>query len=292
MRRMRSREWRLRAVFALNGAMIIGLIVVGLAAHSLGLISAAGDYIADALSIGLSITAVRLARRAPTARRSFGYGRSTVLAALVNAALVVATCAAVVVVAIQRLIGVTPQVHGVPVIVMSCVAALAMTGGALILRGDNDLNVRAVLLDTVADAATAFGVALVGVVILTSHGTYWLDPTVALGVAVIIGYRAIGLVREVSDVLMESTPRDVDVSAIDAAFREGSDVLDVHDLHVWGLSSDARLLSAHLVLAGHPSLEAAQEVVERAKSMLATRFGVQHATLETECEPCASPDPH
>lgn len=289
---MRSREWRLRTVFALNGAMIIGLIVVGLAAHSLGLISAAGDYIADALSIGLSITAVRLARRAPTARRSFGYGRSTVLAALVNAALVVATCAAVVVVAIQRLIGVTPHVHGVPVIVMSCVAALAMSGGALILRGDNDLNVRAVLLDTVADAATAFGVALVGVVILTSHGTYWLDPTVALGVAVIIGYRAIGLVREVSDVLMESTPRDVDVSAIDAAFREGSDVLDVHDLHVWGLSSDARLLSAHLVLAGHPSLEAAQEVVERAKSMLATRFGVQHATLETECEPCASPDPH
>jgi cobalt-zinc-cadmium efflux system protein len=272
--------------------MIVGLVTVGFTAHSLGLISAAGDYVADALSIGLSIATVRLSRRAPTARRSFGYGRSTVLAALLNAALVVATCGAVVVVAIQRLFGVTPHVHGTPVIVVSCVAALAMIVGALILRGDDDLNVRAVLLDTVADAATALGVAVVGVIILSSHGTYWLDPAVALAVSLVIGYRAIGLVREVADVLMESTPPGVDVNAIEAAFREEGDVLDVHDLHVWGLSADSRLLSAHLVLAGHPSLEQAQLIVERAKATIATRFGVAHATLETECEPCASPDPH
>lgn len=279
-------------VFALNGAMIAGLAVVGFAAHSLGLLSAAGDYVADAATIGLSIVAVRLAGRAPTARLSFGFGRSTVLAALANAALVVVTCVAVVAVAVDRLVGTTPHVHGLPVVIMSGVAAGAMGASALLLRGDADLNVRAVLLDTAADAAAAVGVAVAGVIILATHGTYWLDPAVALAVSVIIGYRAVGLVREVLDVLLESTPRDVDASAIDAAFREGGEVLEVHDLHVWGLSTDSRLLSAHLVLVGHPSLEEAQEVVRRAKSMLATRFGVEHATLEAECEPCATPNPH
>ena len=287
-----SRQQRLGIVFALNGALLVGLAVVGVAAHSLGVLSAAGDYLADALAIGLSILTVRLAKRSPTAKLTFGYERTTILAALANAALVVAVMAAVLVAAIQRLLDTVPHVHGTAVIVVSAVAAVVMLIGALVLRGDQDLNMRSVLLDTGADAAAAAALAVTGIVIVTTGGLYWLDPSVALVVAVIIGYRAVALLREIADVLMESTPKGIDLHVVGAAIRESGEVSEVHDLHVWGLSSEMLLLSAHIVLVGHPTLEEAQQTVERVKAGLASRFGIGHATLETECEVCDTPDPH
>lgn len=279
-------------VFGLNAVLLAGLVAVGLVAHSLGVLSAAGDYLADALSIALSLFTVRLSRRTPTARRSYGYERSTILAALVNAALVVAVMTIVVVAAIERLVNGVPRVHGAPVIVVSAVAATVMFIGVFVLRGDDDLNVRSILLDTGADAATGVCVAATGLVILVSGGLYWLDPAVALVVALIIGYRATGLLREVADVLLESTPKGLDLGDVESAMCEGGAVGEVHDLHIWSLSSSALLLSAHLVLTGHPTLEEAQVVVEQVKQRLAQRFEITHATLETECEVCADPDPH
>jgi len=287
-----SREGRLWIVFGLNAALLGTLLAVGAFAHSLGVLAAAGDYLADALAIGLSIFTIRLARRGPTAKRSFGYERSTILAALVNASLVVATMAVVVLAAIERLVNGVPPVHGGAVLVVSAAAAVVMLGCVLILRGDDDLNVRAILLDTGADAATAGCVALSGLVILLTGSMYWLDPTVALVVALIIGYRAIGLIREVADVLLESTPKGFDVQKIEAVMLEAGEVEDVHDLHVWSLSTDVLLLSAHVVLAGHPTLEEAQLTVDQVKERLKSRFGIDHATLETECELCEQPNPH
>lgn len=287
-----SREQRLGVVFVLNAALLGGLAFVGVVAHSLGVLSAAGDYLADALAIGLSILTVRLAKRSPTARRTYGYERTTILAALANASLVVAVMAAVVVAAVERLVNRVPHVHGTGVIVISAIAAVVMLVGALVLRGDRDLNMRSVLLDTGADAAAAAAVAGTGVVIVATGGFYWLDPSVALVVAVIIGYRAVALLREIAEVLMESTPRGIDLHAVEMEIRRGGEVSEVHDLHIWGLSSEVLLLSAHVVLVGHPTLEEAQQSVARVKAGLASRFGIAHATLETECEACATPDPH
>jgi cobalt-zinc-cadmium efflux system protein len=178
------------------------------------------------------------------------------------------------------------------VIIVSAIAAVVMLIGALLLRGDQDLNMRSVLLDTGADAAAATAVAVTGVVIVATGGFYWLDPSVALVVAVIIGYRAVALLSEIADVLMESTPKGIDLHAVEAAIRAGGEVSEVHDLHIWGLSSEVLLLSAHVVLVGQPTLEEAQSTVERIKAELASRFAIAHATLETECEACATPDPH
>lgn len=285
-----TRERRLGLVFALNLALLGGLVTVGLTAHSLGVLSAAGDYLGDALAIGLSILSVRLAHRAPTSKRSFGYERTTILAALVNASLIVAVAAGVVVVASERLASRVPHVGGGPVLAVSAAAAGVMLAGTLVLRGDktDDLNMRAVLLDTAADAVTAAAVAVVGVVILLTGGLYWLDPAVALVISSVIAYRALGLLREVAEVLLESTPKDLDVHEVESVIRDGTAVDDVHDLHVWSLSSDFPLLSAHVVLAGHPTLEDAQEVIEDVKRRLRTRFDIEHATLETECEPCGT----
>jgi cobalt-zinc-cadmium efflux system protein len=287
-----TREARLAAVFALNAVLIVGLIAVGLGAHSLGVLAAAGDYLADGAAIGLSLFTVRMSRRAATAKRSFGYHRTTILAAQVNASLIVAVTALVSVEAVRRLTGHVGEVDGLPVVIVSAVAAGVMIIGALLVRGDDDLNMRAVLLDTASDAVAAAGVAVTGAIILVTGRFYWLDPAVALALAVFIGWRALRLLREVGDVLLESTPPGMDVQEVETVIRDGGDIEEVHDLHVWSLSSDVPLLSAHVVLAGAPSLAEAQATVERAKGRLARRFGIDHATLEMECERCAVPDLH
>jgi cobalt-zinc-cadmium efflux system protein len=289
-----TRERRLLIVFVLNAGLLVGLVVVGMTAHSLGVLAAGGDYVADGAAIALSLYTERLSRRAATPHRSYGYDRSTILAALINTGALIAITALVAIEAVRRLVAGAPAVHGLPVVIVSAVAAVVMLAGVLILRGGagDDLNMRAVLLDTAGDAVAAGGVAAAGAVIMIWDHLRWVDPAVALLVALVIAHRGIGLLRDVAGVLLESTPKGIDVGVVDALIREDGDIVEVHDLHIWSLSEDMPLLSAHVVLAGHPSLEEAQAAVGRAKDRLAARFGIGHATLETECERCDMPDPH
>ena len=183
-----------------------GQVIVGLAAHSLAVLAAGADYLADAGAIGVSLLAIWLASRPPSRARSHGYPNATNIAALVNADWLLVLNIAIAAAAIQRLADGTRPVEGLPVLIVSGIAAAVMLAGALVLRGDpdgedddgeEDLNVKAVLLDTAADAAAAAGVAVSGAVILGAGGWYWLDPAVALLIAVIIGYHAQKLVRKV-----------------------------------------------------------------------------------------------
>jgi cobalt-zinc-cadmium efflux system protein len=185
-----TQDVRLGVVLAINLAMVLGLLTVGLLAHSLGVLAAGADYLGDALGAGLSLAAVKISRRA------HGHPRATSAAGLFNSSLLLLVTAAVATNAIMRLTGGAPSVHGLPVVVVSVIAAGAMVGCALIL-GDvaGDLNMQSVMLDTVADTAAAIGVAISGAVILVSNGTYWLDPTVALAIALVVGYHALRLTR-------------------------------------------------------------------------------------------------
>jgi cation diffusion facilitator family transporter len=199
-----SRVKRLTVVLLLNLGLITALVIVGLAAHSLAVLAAGADYLADAGAIGVSLLAIWLASRPPSPARPHGYPNATNLAALVNAGWLLVLNIAIAAAAIQRLADGTRRVEGLPVLIVSGIAAAVMLAGALVLRGDpgsddgeEDLNVKAVLLDTAADAAAAAGVAVSGAVILGASGWYWLDPAVALLIAVIIGYHAQKLVRKV-----------------------------------------------------------------------------------------------
>ena len=194
-----SRAARLWAVLIANLALVGALIAVGLSAHSLGVWAEGVDYLADAAAIGVSLLAIALTRRPPTHKRPHGYPRATRNAALVNAGWLLVLSVLVAAAAAERLATGFSQVHGLPVLVVSGVAAVVMLGGALLLGGDIDddddddegnLNMRAVLLDTAADAAAAAGVAVTGGVIYAVHGLYWLDPTVAVAIAVVVGYHA------------------------------------------------------------------------------------------------------
>lgn len=200
-----SRRQRLVVVLVLNLALVAGLVTVGVTAHSLAVLAEGTDYLLDAAGVGVALLALHLAARPASRARPGGYPHATSIAALINAGWLLVLELLVAGAAIDRLVTGTPQVHGLPVLVVSGIAALVMTAGALVLHGDTDddgtqerdLSVAAVLLDTVADAAAAAGVAAAGAIILATGGWYWLDPAAALAIAVVVAYHALALLRNV-----------------------------------------------------------------------------------------------
>jgi cobalt-zinc-cadmium efflux system protein len=202
-----SRPQRLTVVLALNLALVAGLVAAGVVAHSLAVLAEGGDYLLDAAGVGVALLAIRLSTRPASRARPEGHPNATSVAALINGGWLLALELLVASAAVDRLITHTPQVDGLPVLVVSGIAALVMAIGALTLRGDaeddedetgeRDLSVAAVLLDTVADAAAAAGVAATGAIILVTGGWYWLDPAVALTISVIVAYHAFALIRKV-----------------------------------------------------------------------------------------------
>jgi cobalt-zinc-cadmium efflux system protein len=284
-----TRSQRLTIVLGLNVVIVGVQIVVGLTAHSLGLVADAGHNLTDVVAIGASLIAVSWVRRAPTAQRSFGYHRGTILAALANAAGILAVTVFIVYEAVHRLRHPEP-VTGGPVVAVALVAMVVNGLAVVVLRerpdGPADLNMRSAVLHMTADAAASLGVAAAALAILLTGSYYWLDPVASIGISALIAFEAYRLMRHAVDVLLESTPSDIDLVDLGRALRAVPGVDDVHDIHVWSLSSEMRALSAHLLIDGHPSLEDAQRVGERAKAMVGSRFAIGHATLELECESC------
>jgi cation diffusion facilitator family transporter len=202
-----SRTQRLFIVLALNLGLVTALVAVGVTAHSLAVLAAGGDYLLDAAGVGVALLAIRLSARPANGASQEGTAKAPNVAALINSGWLLVLEVVVAAAAVNRLITGTLQVDGLPVLIVSGVAALVMVGGALILRGDgddnqdetdeHDLSMAAVLLDTIADAAAAAGVAAIGAIILATGGWYWLDPAVALTIALVIGYHAVALIRKV-----------------------------------------------------------------------------------------------
>jgi len=197
-----SKAHRLGLVLVLNLLLVAALVVVGVTAHSLGVLAAGVDYLADVGAIGISLTAIWLAHQSSHQYRR--WADPTHVAALVNAGWLLALNVWVVGAAIRRLVSGATEVHGLPVLIVSATAAVVMFIGAIVVAGDSDnddggedLNVKAVLLDTAADAVAAGSVAVTGAVILATRGWYWLDPALALVIAAIIGYHALMLIRRV-----------------------------------------------------------------------------------------------
>jgi len=208
-----TRTTRLWIALVLNLVLIVALVIAGVGAHSIGVLAAGADYLADAAAIGVSLIAIRLANQPPTAARPRSYPRATTWAAMVNAGWLLVLSVLVVAVAFRRLLVGAHEVHGLPVLVVSGVAAVVMLVAALILGGDEDdddeggnLNMRAVLLDTAADSVAAGAVAVVGAIILVTSGTYWLDPAVALLVSAVIAFHAMRLVRTILVELTAAKP--------------------------------------------------------------------------------------
>ena len=281
-----DRSRRLVVSLALNVGLVVAQIAFGVLAHSTGLLADAGHNLTDVGALCLSLVAVRLALRPASPARSFGNHRATILAALANAVLIAAVTVFIVVASVHRLIHPVPIDAGIVVVVAG--GGLLVNGLAAWILSDHshDLNMRSAVLHMLGDALASAAVVVAGLVLLVAPSATWLDPVSALVVAAIIVTQAVGVLRSTVAVLLESTPPDVDLHQLTAAMAGVPDVSDVHDLHVWSLSSEMRVLSAHLVLHGHPTLEEAQVVGEQVKAVIAGPYRIAHSTLELECEPC------
>ena len=284
--RQRRRSRRLAVALVCNLVLAVVQVATGALAHSVGLLADAGHNVTDVAGLAVSLLAVRWALRPRSPERSFGYHRGTILAALANAAVIAAVTAAIAVESVVRLLH-PRAVHGGVVVVVAAAAMMANAAMALVLRDEGrDLNMRAAALHMTGDALGSLAVLGAGALLMADAALRWADPAASLVVAALIVVEAYRLLRSSIEVLLESAPSDLDLAALTSAMVGVPGVAEVHDLHVWSLSSDVRALSAHVVLTGHPTLEEAQQVGDRVKTAVTGPFTIAHSTLELECERC------
>jgi cobalt-zinc-cadmium efflux system protein len=282
---------RLRLAFLLTLIILVVEAVSGVAAHSLALLSDAGHILTDAFALGLAWFAVEQARRPSDSSRTYGYHRAGILAALVNGATLMLVVGAIAFEATRRLQH--PQAVRGGLVIAAALVALAVNAFiTLNLRhASRDLNVRAAMLHVIGDVAASVGVAIAGGVILL---TGWLpvDPLLSLAIAALVAYGAWNVVRTTIHILLEGTPRGIDLEAVRREIEEFRGVRSVHDLHVWSLSSNTSVLSCHVVVEDE-LLSDAEHRMRGLEVQLCEKFGIGHTTIQLEsCHPCADEIDH
>ncbi len=276
---------RLRSAFALTVAILAVEFAGGLLSHSLALLSDAGHVLTDVFALGLAWFALEQSKRPADPRRTFGYQRAGILAALINALILVVIVAAIAFEAVRRLMDPQPVQGGM--VIAAALIGIAINAGviALLRGGGRNLNVRAALLHVIGDVGAAAGVVVAGVVVLLT-GWLYIDPLVSLGIAALIAFGAWGIVREAVNLLLEGTPPEIDLRAVTSEITATDRVTGVHDLHVWALSAEAMALSCHVVVGDCP-LADAEHVVRDLEQRLCERFAIGHTTIQVEsCHPC------
>jgi cobalt-zinc-cadmium efflux system protein len=270
---------RMLAAAAINLGMFALGVAGGILTGSLALLADAGHVLSDIAAIALAVFAARLAMRAGGPRRTFGYQRSEVIAALVNGLALVAIAIAIVVGAIDRL-GDPPGVEGVGVVILGVVTLAGNAAATWVLaRGERqDLNLEAVLRHSAADALGSLGVIASGVVILTID---WkpIDPVIAILIALLILASSVRLIREPFDVLMEAAPAGVDADAVARTMGAVAGVRGVHELHVWSATPGFDALAAHVVVERDQDRDRVRRELE---FMLRDRYAIEHTTLQME----------
>ena len=273
---------------ALNLGFVGVEVVAGLLAGSMALIADAGHNLSDVLGLALAWFGAHLARRPPTPRRSWGWHRASILAALGNATLLLVAVGAIALEAVQRLLTPEPVATGI-VLWTAAIGVIINAGTALLFaRGrEKDLNRRGAFLHMAADAVVSLGV-IIGALVMGWTGWLWLDPLLGLVIAAVILLGSWNLLREALDLAMDAVPRGVDVSAVRAWLRDQPGVAEVHDLHIWALGTTRVALSAHLV---RPEAAMDDGFILATRDGLRQRFAIHHATLQVEIGDEANPCP-
>jgi cobalt-zinc-cadmium efflux system protein len=257
----------------------------GLVSHSLALLSDSGHVLMDVFTLALAWFALQQARRPADPSHSYGYHRASTLAALANSLLMFVIVLAIAYEAVRRLMH--PAAVEAPVVMVAAGLGIVInTTVVLMLRGHGrSLNLRAAVLHAASDVAASIGVVVAGAIILLT-GWLYADPLVSLVIAGLIAYGAWGIARETVHLLLEGTPREIDLDAVREAITRTGLVTGVHDLHVWSLSSEEMALSCHVIVAECP-LGDAEHLVRELEGRLCERFAIGHTTIQVEsCHPC------
>lgn len=271
----------------LNVAFVAIEATYGIIANSLALLADAGHNLSDVAGLLLAWGATWLSRKKPTSKRTYGYGRTSILAALGNAVLLLIAVGAIAWEAIRRFDTPSP-VQGETVMIVAGIGIVINTATALLfMRGrKSDINIRGAFLHMAADAGVSAGVVLAGLAILYT-GWLWLDPVVSLGIVVVIALGTWGLMRDSLAMAIDAVPESVDRDKVHAHLAGLHSVESVHDLHIWPLSTTQIALTAHLVRAdGKVDDASTAQIADQLKA----KFGINHVTLQFETgdgPPCA-----
>lgn len=273
-------RWRLAVAFGLVAAFFVLELVAGLTSGSLALLSDAGHMAADVVTLGAALVATRIATRADTTgRRTFGSYRAEVFASGLAVLLMLGVSVYIAVEAVRR-IGSSPEIASGTMLVVGGIGLVINVVALFLLRGGaaESLNVKGAYLEVVADTVGSVGV-IAAALLVAATGSAWWDTVVALAIAVFVAVRAVALGREVVAVLGQHAPTGIEPTDLLTALGEVPGVTEVHDLHVWTLTSGMDVATAHLVTL-RP--DTGPEVLEAASRMLRERFHVAHATLQVE----------
>jgi cobalt-zinc-cadmium efflux system protein len=275
---------------ALRINLIIVLVIMaveiagGVLSNSLSLLGDAGHMLVDALALGLSLFALTISQRPATSTKTFGFYRVEIIAALANGVTLVLVSIFVFYESYRRFLS-PPQVHTPVMLAVAAVGLVANFIGVYMLRrAGQGLNIKAAWWHIVGDAISSLGVIGAGIVI-TFTGWYYADPLIAVIIGVIILVGAVRLVRESVDILLEAVPKQVAVEKVIRTLKELSGVEDVHDIHIWTITSGMFALSAHLVVQDRMVSQSA-EIMATANQALADHYNITHTTLQLECDTC------
>ncbi len=271
---------------ALNLGFVVAEVTYGLAANSLALLSDAGHNLSDVLGLVLAWGATALARRKPSKRFTYGLGGSSILAALVNAVLLLLVTGGIAWEALLRLSAPEPVVGTTVIWVAAIGIVINASTAAMFMSGrKGDLNIRGAYLHMAADAAVSAGVVVAGIVILQT-GWQWLDPLVSLIIGIVIVIGTWDLLHDSAKLALDAVPENVDRDAVYGYFSSIPGVTQVHDLHIWGMSTTETALTVHLVMpAGHPG----DAFMANQAKELKHRFKIGHPTLQLELGDNAAP---
>ena len=274
----------LKISLAATFCYVVATFYFGVRAHSLALISEAGHNVSDMLAIVLSFVAVYFQTRPATEEKTFGYQRAGVLAAFVNALTLVVLAGWIAIAALHRLAAPVPVQ---PKLMMLVAAAGVLMNGCiagLLWKFSGDINIRSVFLHMLGDTLSTAAVIAGGAGILFT-GMTWIDPVLSVIIAGMILYSSAGIVRETLHILLEGTPKNLQLHEIRDSMQSVSGVLNVHDLHVWSLGSSSHALASHVTIAEMPVSDCGN-ILEGINLALRERFHIHHTTIQFETKGC------
>jgi cobalt-zinc-cadmium efflux system protein len=280
-----TNQRRLLVALSITGLMTIVELAGGLISNSLALIGDAGHMFTDTLALGLSLFALNLAKRPASQTKTYGYCRAEILAALINGAILVLVSAYIFYEAYHRFVE-PPEVRGGLMLIVAAIGLVANVFGISILRSASrgNLNVKGAFLHMWSDTVSSVGVIAASIIILLTGRTI-ADPIISIIIGLLILRGAGGLVWESINILLEAVPKNLDVSRINDAVRKIRGVRDVHDVHLWAITSGMYAMSCHLLIEDQMVSNCSQ-IVEEVNKTLSQEFGISHSTVQLDCEEC------
>ena len=279
---------RLMLVLVLTGIIMVAEIVGGILSHSLALLGDAGHMLVDELSLALTLFAIIVAARPATSTKTFGYHRVEIMAALANGILLALVSASIIYEAYGRFVK-PPVVNAPLMLVIAAIGLVANIGGMSLLSGvsHHSLNLKAAFWHIIGDTVSSLGVIAAGAIIWVRPEWGIVDPILAIILALVILWGAVRLSRESVDILLEAVPSHLSLDDVIKALQSVPGVDEVHDVHVWTLTSDIHALSAHLMIQDQ-SVSGSGEIVNKVNKEMRRKFNITHTTLQLECERCAT----